>query len=103
MYKPIAHAVARHAHDRGWLDLRGGFRLLTDRRVSIGPKLASLGIGIAVTAALELFEVPLEAVVAVLLPLVGPVLDLAIDGAEFVLIPLLVASALMPRFARTRS
>jgi len=85
-------AAINHAHKRGWLDLRLGYTLLRDKRVSLGVKLASLGIGVALTVGLVLLEVPLEAVIGTLLPLLGLALDFAFDGIEFIVVPVVVAA-----------
>jgi hypothetical protein len=76
-----------------------GYRLLRDRRVSIRAKLVALGIGAAVTGLFELFQLPIEGVVAAFLPFIGAAGDLALDGVEAVLGPVLIASVLLPRFA----
>jgi hypothetical protein len=51
------------------------------------------------TFALEFFELPREAVLAFLLPVVGLGLNFAIDGAELVALPLLFGAALLPYLA----
>ena len=88
----LPKAAVKHAHKHGWLDLRLGYALLRDKRVSIGVKLASLGIGLALTVGLFLLEVPLEAVIGTVLPLLGLALDFTFDGIEFVVVPVVVAS-----------
>ena len=73
-----------------------GYALLRDRRVPIRTKLIALGIGAAGVGAIELLQLPVEGVVAALLPLIGAAGDLALDGAEAVIGPVLIATLLLP-------
>jgi hypothetical protein len=76
-----------------------GFVLLRDRRVPIRTKLIALGIGAAAVGAVELLELPVEGIVAALLPFIGAAGDLALDGAEAVIGPVLIATLLLPYLA----
>src|SRR5271154_4097800 len=76
-----------------------GYALLRDRRVPIRTKLVALGIGAAGVGAIELLQLPVEGVVAALLPLIGAAGDLALDGAEAVIGPVLIATFLLPHLA----
>jgi hypothetical protein len=76
-----------------------GYALLRDRRVPIRTKLIALGIGAAGVGVIELLQLPVEGVVAALLPLIGAAGDLALDGAEAVIGPVLVATLLLPHLA----
>ena len=76
-----------------------GYALLRDRRVPIRTKLIALGIGAAGVGAIELLQLPLEGVLAALLPLVGAAGDLTLDGAEAVIGPVLIATLLLPHLA----
>jgi hypothetical protein len=76
-----------------------GYALLRDRRVPIRTKLIALGIGAAGVGAIELLQLPVEGVVAALLPLIGAAGDLALDGAEAVIGPILIATLLLPHLA----
>jgi hypothetical protein len=73
-----------------------GYTLLRDRRVSIRTKLIALGIGAAVIAAIEVIQLPVEGVIAALLPFIGTAGDIALDGAEAVVGPVLIAALLLP-------
>jgi hypothetical protein len=73
-----------------------GFALLRDRRVPIRIKLIALGLGAAGVGAIELLQLPVEGVLAALLPFIGAAGDLALDGAEAVIGPVLIATFLMP-------
>jgi hypothetical protein len=76
-----------------------GYALLRHRRVPIRTKLIALGIGAAGVGAFELLQLPVEGVVAALLPLIGAAGDLALDGAEAVIGPVLIATLLLPHLA----
>lgn len=78
------------------MNLSLGYALLRDRRVPIKTKLIALGIGAAGVGVVELLQIPIEGVVAVLLPFVGVAGDLALDGAEAVIGPVLIATMLLP-------
>src|ERR1700738_306441 len=76
-----------------------GYALLRDRRVPIRTKLIALGIGAAGVGAIELLQLPVEGVLAALLPFIGAAGDLTLDGAEAVIGPVLIASLLLPHLA----
>jgi hypothetical protein len=76
-----------------------GYALLRDRRVPIRTKLIALGIGAATVGTIELLQLPIEGVVAMLLPFIGAAGDLALDGAEAVIGPVLIATLLLPYLA----
>ena len=81
------------------MSMQLGYALLRDRRVSIRAKLIALGIGAATVGAIELLQLPVEGVIAALLPFVGVAGDLALDGAEAVIGPVLIATLLLPHLA----
>jgi hypothetical protein len=81
------------------MNMRLGYALLRDRRVPIRTKLIALGIGAASVGAIELLQLPVEGVVAALLPFIGATGDLALDGAEAIVGPLLIATLILPHLA----
>src|ERR1700720_4920042 len=81
------------------MNMRLGYALLRDRRVPVRTKLIALGIGAASVGAIELLQLPVEGVVAALLPFVGAAGDLALDGAEAVIGPVLIATLVLPHIA----
>ena len=85
------------------MNIRLGYRLLRDHRVPIRAKLMALGIGAACIGALELLQLPLEAVLAAILPLIGITGDIAFDGAEAVVGPVIIATMLLPVSRRAAS
>jgi hypothetical protein len=76
-----------------------GYALLRDRRVSLRPKFMALGAGLVVLGVIQVLQIPLESVLAFVLPGVGAAGDVAVDGAEAVIVPVLVATLLMPHLA----
>jgi hypothetical protein len=76
-----------------------GYALLRDRRVPVRPKCVALGVGLAVMGIIQLLQVPFESVLAFVLPGVGAAGDVAVDGVEAVVLPVLVATLLMPYLA----
>ena len=81
------------------MNLPLGYALLRDRRVSDRSKVTALTIGLAITGLIELLQLPFESVFALLLPVAGAAGDIVIDGAEVVVLPVLVATLLMPYLA----
>jgi hypothetical protein len=96
----FAHAVAQKAHKSGILDIKKGFAMLRSREVAILAKLSSLAIGALLTFLLVALEIPLEGVIALFVFPIGPILDFAVDGVEFIILPLVFAAALLPHLAR---
>jgi hypothetical protein len=94
-----AQAVSEQRKPGNLLDFKMGISLLRDRRVPAATKLFALGIGVALTLLLEAFEMPLETMIAVILPGFGLAANLAIDGLESVLCPLLFAALALPHVA----
>jgi hypothetical protein len=78
---------------------RLGLKLLRDRRVPLKSKLIALGIGAATVAGIEFLQLPAEGIMAALLPFVGVAGDLAIDGAEAVVGPIVIATLVLPKIA----
>ena len=92
----VAH---NHVKEGGMFDIRLGFALLRDRRVSLGTKLLALASGAGLTALLVSLELPLDSIVAAMLPIVGFAIDLAVDGLEVLICPVLAAVLLLPMLA----
>jgi len=62
-------------------------------------KLGAMAIGLLLTIVLQVLELPLEAVLAALLPVAGIAVDFAVDGLEFAILPFVFASIVMTRLA----
>jgi hypothetical protein len=91
-------AIAKHGVGR-FVDFGLGLALMRDARVPMRAKAMAMGVGIASMTALVALEVPLEGMLAMLLPLLGPAVDLAIDGAEETIGSLLVATLVIQKLA----
>ena len=86
---PVVFKTLRHPH-RG----RRQSGVCFHRRA-----LRDQGIGAAAIGAIELLQLPVEGVIAALLPFIGAAGDLALDSAEAVIGPVLVATILLPHIA----
>lgn len=95
----LRHAVGHQIKRQGWFDPRLGFRLIRDRRVSVGLKALSLALGLGVTVGLEALEVPLESILAAMMPVLGIGLDVAIAGTEIVALPIVFGAVLLTYLA----
>ncbi len=92
----MAHkAVAHHSRPGGFFDFRFGFRL-RDHHVPLKSKVAALAIGVALTGVLTALELPLEALLGLFLPVLGLAADFVVDGLEFLVLPVLFASLILP-------
>ena len=99
----VAHkTLARNSHTGGFLDVKLGFAMLKDRRVPLRSKLLALGVGAGLIALLIGLEVPLEGVLAVVLPVIGPAADLLTNSLEAVIGTVGFASMLLPHVAPKR-
>ena len=65
-------------------------------------KMIALAIGAAVIGFIELLQIPLEGVFAVILPIIGLAGDIVFDGAEAVIGTVFVATLLMAYLAPAR-
>ena len=98
-HKAMHNTVAKHTTHGGVLDVQLGFALLRDRRVPIVSKLLALALGAGSIAAMMTLELPLESLIAVVLPLLGVMADFAVDGIEAVIGPIVVAALLIQHIA----
>jgi len=84
---------------RPLMDVKLGFALMLDRRVPLRSKLVAILLGLAATGLVEFLEIPVESIIAALVPILGIAGDVVIDGAELIAGPLLLANALLPFIA----
>ncbi|MEY2485950.1 MAG: hypothetical protein QOH39_1598 [Verrucomicrobiota bacterium] len=77
-------------------DLKLGYALLRDRRVRFRSKAASLAIGLGVLVLVGVLELPVEEIIAAVVPFAGVGGDLLLDGVEIIVGPLLVACLVLP-------
>jgi len=96
-HKVTHKVVQRHVRRGGLFDAKFGFALFKDRNVPISAKATALAIGVAITALLMAVEAPLELLLGIFLPFIGEAADLLVDGAEFVIFPILIACMVLPR------
>ncbi len=90
--KRLVHkTVAKETQNRGH-DLKLGFALFRDKRVPVSSKLVAIALGIAGIVALDVLEIPAEALVALALPIIGIPLDMAVGGIENVVGPFLLSA-----------
>ena len=94
--------VSPHKTSGNWVDLKLGYALLRDHRVPLRFKAAALAIGLATVAVLAVFELPVEGVIAAVLPLIGIAGDVVFDGFETFVVPILVACLLLPSMAPSK-
>ena len=78
------------------IDMKLGFALMRDSRVPLRSKFIAALLGLAITGIVEVLEIPVEGVLAALLPFLGAAGDMALDGAELLAGPLLLANLLLP-------
>ncbi len=81
----------------GFFDVRLGIRLLRSKQVPVRPKLLATGLACALLAALLAAEFPIESLLATLL--VGMPIDVAVDGLEIIVAPLLFTALMLPWLA----
>ena len=96
--KIVARAVGSSVALR-WVDLGLGFALMRDGRIPMRVKAMTLGIGAALTAALVAAELPLEAMLALAIPLAGAGVDMIVDGAEEAIGAMIISAILLPHMA----
>ena len=97
---PLAHLAARRYMGEGkTLDLKLGMALYRDKRVPVMAKMSALMVGILAMFAVNLLELPIEAVIAVLLPVFGIPLEMAFNGMETMVGSVLVAALVLPHVA----
>lgn len=78
------------------LDFRFGYTLFRDRRVPLTAKCGAFAIAIAAVVLFEVFELPIEELVALALPIVGILGDVTFAGTEAVVGPIMIACLLLP-------
>jgi hypothetical protein len=81
------------------MNIQLGYALLRDPRVPAPSKMAALAIGAAIIGFIELLQIPLESVFALILPVIGVAGDVVFDGAEAIIGTVFIATLLMPYFA----
>ncbi len=81
------------------LDLRFGFALMRDRRIPLRFKLLAFLIAFGITGTAELLEIPGETILSALVPILGAIGDVTLDGAEMIAGPIVIGCLLLPFLA----
>jgi hypothetical protein len=81
------------------IDIGLGWALLRDPRVPGSVKLSAFGLGTLIIAALQVVELPVEILIAMLFNVAGIGFDIAWNGVELLAGPILAASILLLRMA----
>ena len=81
------------------IDIGLGWALLRDQRVPGSAKLRALGLGTLIIAALQVLELPIELLIAMLFSIPGIGFNIAWNGVELLAGPILAASILLVRMA----
>jgi hypothetical protein len=75
---------------------RLGCLLLKDPRVPLANKFFAFVLAACATLLLIAVEAPVEGMVAMMLPMLGIFVDIAVDGIEVLLLPILLAILILP-------
>jgi hypothetical protein len=81
------------------IDAKLGIALFRDKRVPVAAKMAGLALGFVLMTVLNALELPIEAVLAFLVPFFGLGLELMWNGAETVVGTLLFSAVALPFIA----
>lgn len=92
-------AAANYARRRGWIDVPGGLALMRDPSVAFGLKTRALGLGVLLMLLVEALELPLEGITDVMTGFLATPLLMAVDGLEFLILPVLFGAAILARMA----
>jgi hypothetical protein len=78
------------------IDAKLGIALFRDRRVPVPAKMAAIALGFVLMTVLNALQLPLDAVIAFLLPFVGLGVELMWNGAETLIGTLLFSALALP-------
>jgi hypothetical protein len=98
---PKATRIEKDFHTRTppkLLDVKLGQALLCDRRIPLRFKVGAFAVGYAGVAFLACVEFPFEEIIAVI-PFIGILGDVALDGLEAIYVPFLMACLILPHLA----
>lgn len=94
--------AANYARRKGWIDVPGGLALMRDSAVPFGMKVQALGLGFVLMLVLQALEFPLEVAAEAMTGLLATPLIAAVDGLEFLILPVLFGAAILSRMANRR-
>jgi hypothetical protein len=93
-------AVKRYARNGGRSRTQYGLALFKDPTVPFGSKFLAIATGFALTGILMLLQVPFEIVIGLIIPFfLDEAAMLMANGLELLLLPVLIASLVLPRLA----
>ena len=99
----LIHLLRREATQRvgasKTLDWRVGVRLWGDSRVPMTAKFQAIALGLIGLTLLNVLQIPLDALLIWLLPLVGLVVDFAWNGLELLVVPFVISTLALPFLA----
>jgi hypothetical protein len=78
------------------VDAKLGIALFRDKRVPVAAKMAAIALGFGLMTVLNALQLPLEAVIAFLIPFVGLGVEVMWNGAETIVGTLLFSSLVLP-------
>jgi hypothetical protein len=93
------HRVIAKQAQTGRMDFRFGMRLWRDKRVPAKAKIKTLVLALLAMLLINILEIPAEFILAVALPVLGIPIDIAWNGIENFLGPLLFMGWMLPRIA----
>ena len=95
----LLHRAVNHGGLQKKFDWRLGLQLMRDGRIPAKYKVQAGLLGILALVALEVLELPVQAALWALLPLIGFAADFAVDGLELLVVPFLIATVALPFLA----
>lgn len=98
MSLPIAPAPIRKLNV--FLRIKRGLSLFWDRGIANSLKWRSVALGIAIALLIILVELPGEFLLDLLLPGLGVLATLPLDGAELVILPFLIAALQLDKMVK---
>jgi hypothetical protein len=97
--RQAVHKAVAHQTKRGKLNPRLGLALLRDKRVPFRVKLKAVALALAGMLLLNILEIPAEMILMVALPLLGVPINIAWNGLENIVGPILLTALLLPFLA----
>ena len=91
------HRVLAKQAPTGRMDFRFGMKLWRDRRVPAKAKIQALLLSLLAMFFLNVLEIPAEAILLLALPMLGIPIDIAWNGLENIVGPILFMGWMLPR------
>ena len=96
-------AAANYARRKGWIDVPGGLALMRDPSVPMGLKTRALGLGVLLMLLVQALELPIEGLLDAMTGFLATPILFAVDGLEFLVLPVLFGAAILARTARPKA